>query len=101
MTRNAPGSTTRFRFASRSDRSSEVSLNVQVFVSTGLELDLGEAAELLHGGRDAAHQVFDVELDGLLAGAVAGVLDLDADRGLAVRRDLPRLDREAAVLERV
>ena len=43
------------------------------------ERDPLEAAQLLHGPRHARRHVADVELDDLVAGAVADVLDVDAD----------------------
>ena len=44
-----------------------------------LKLHLGEVAQTLVVGRERGHEVAGVEQHGLLAGTLAGVLDIDAD----------------------
>ena len=99
ITRNWPGSTMRRRFLSYSARSSAVNRNVQVFVSPGSMAKLGEAAELLDGRRHAADHVLEVELDGLLAGTVAGVFYLELNHEPFGRSDCPCAQSKPAILE--
>ena len=92
MIANSPGSTTNClvdvpeRQPIGRDRPSAT-----VCVSPGCERDPLESLELLHGPRDGAHQVADVELHDFVAGALARVRHVDqharrfvaADRRLA------------------
>ena len=89
----------RRRFLSYSARSSAVNRNVQVFVSPGSMAKLGEAAELLDGRRHAADHVLEVELDGLLAGTVAGVFYLELNHEPFGRSDCPCAQSKPAILE--
>ena len=58
------------------------------------ERDPLEAAQLLHGACHARRHVADVELDDLVAVAIADVLDVDADVEPPVPRDAPGVQAE-------